>query len=64
MTDIQLKKLIKDGCEIEVDTKAITDDCDFDFDFVITFHNIFVGSDRSSYEDVRKEMEKIIAKGY
>jgi hypothetical protein len=59
MTEHELDNLKTMGCDIDYDPVFLSDEGYFDCLYTISYRGIFVGSDRSTFESVCKEIENI-----
>ena len=59
MTEHELEMLKTMGCDIDYDPVFLSDEGYFDCLYTISYKGIFVGSDRSTFDSVCKEIENI-----
>ena len=59
MTEHELEMLRTMGCDIDYDPVFLSDEGYFDCLYTISYRGIFVGSDRSTFDSVCKEIENI-----
>lgn len=58
MSDYEIEVLESLGCEFDYSPEFLHDE-DYDNQYVISYHNIIVGSELCSYEFVRSQMDLI-----
>ena len=59
MTERELEDLKRLGCEVDYDPMFLADEGYFECLYVISYKDIFVGSDLCTYEQVRNNMKKV-----
>ena len=59
MIEQELNELKEMGCDIDYDPLFLADEGYFDILYTISYKGIYVGSDRSTFEFVKKQVDKI-----